>query len=152
MQFEQTHLCEAFATLGAEKRPFSSVNALMSGQVPGVLEAFFTFLAGVWALTCVGPLVTSHIRGTRECFAALLARVRVRPVVDGERLGKLGAMDLLLGGVRCLRSLLEFAVVLWVTVLNVQQQIRLLHVKKRTFRAGEDLGRHLHSGTYAQHK
>lgn len=61
MQFEQTHLCEPFATLGAEEGSFPSVNALMSGQIPGVLEALLTFITGVRALTCVGPLVTHHI-------------------------------------------------------------------------------------------
>lgn len=61
MQFEQTHLCEPFATLGAEEGPLSGVNALMSGQIPGVLEALLTFLTGVRALTSVSPLVTSHV-------------------------------------------------------------------------------------------
>lgn len=61
MQLEQPHLCEPFATLGAEEGPFSGVNAVMSGQVPGVLEALLTFLAGVRALTRVRPLVTSHV-------------------------------------------------------------------------------------------
>lgn len=123
MQFEQTHLCEAFATLGAEKRPFSSVNALMSGQIPRVLEALFTFLARVRALTCVDPLVTGNIRSTCECFATLQTHVRVRPVVDGEGLWELTVIDLLLGGLCCLGSILEFAVVIWVTVLDVQQQV-----------------------------
>lgn len=61
MQLEQPHLSETFAALGTEEGSFSSVNALMSGQIPRVLEALFTFLAGVRALTCVGPLVTSHV-------------------------------------------------------------------------------------------
>lgn len=61
MQLEQPHLSETFSTLGAEEGSFASMNALVSGQIPGVLEALLTFLAGVWALTCVGPLVTSHV-------------------------------------------------------------------------------------------
>lgn len=61
MQFQQPHLCEPFATLRAEEGSFSGVNAVMSGQIPGVLEALLTFLAGVWSLTCVCPLMTSHI-------------------------------------------------------------------------------------------
>lgn len=61
MQFEQPHLREAFATLGAEEGSLSSVNALMSGQVPGVLEALLTFIAGVRTLASVRALVTSQV-------------------------------------------------------------------------------------------
>lgn len=61
MQLEQPHLCEAFATLRAEERSLSAVDAVMSGQIPGVLKALLTFLTGVWPLTCVSPLVTSHV-------------------------------------------------------------------------------------------
>lgn len=61
MQLEQPHLREPFATLGAEEGSLSSVNALMSGQIPRVLEALLTFLAGVRALTRVCPLVTSNV-------------------------------------------------------------------------------------------
>lgn len=61
MQLEQAHLREAFATLGAEEGSLPGVNALMSGQIPGVLEALSTFLAGVRSLACVGTLVTDHV-------------------------------------------------------------------------------------------
>lgn len=152
MQLEQPHLCEPFATLGAEKGPLSCVNALMSGQIPRVLEALVTFLAGVRALTCVRALVTGHVRGTGESFAALLARVRVGPVVDGERLGELGTLGLLLGDVSCLCGSLQSAVLLGVTVLDVLQQVGLLHVEEWTLGAGEHLGGHLHSGTCAKHR
>lgn len=61
MQLEQAHLCEAFAALGAEEGPFPCVNALMSSQIPRVLEALLTLLASVRALACVCPLVTRHV-------------------------------------------------------------------------------------------
>lgn len=61
MQFEQPHLCEPFATLRAEEGPFTGVNTVMSGQIPGVLEALLTFRTGVRALTRVCPLMTSHV-------------------------------------------------------------------------------------------
>lgn len=61
MQLEQPHLGEPLATLGAEEGSFSGVNALMSGQVPRVLEALLALLAGVRALTRVRPLVTGHV-------------------------------------------------------------------------------------------
>lgn len=124
----------------------------MSGQIPRVLEALFTFLAGVRSLSRVGPLVTCHVRGAREGFAALLAHVRVGSVVDGERLRENRALDLLLGGLRRLCSSLEFGVLLRVTVLDVLQQVGLLHVEEWTLRTGEDLSGHLHSGTYAEHR
>lgn len=132
MQLEQTHLCEAFATQRAEEGSLSGVNALMSGQIPRVLEALLTFLAGVRALARVCPLVASQVRGAFESFATLLARVRVGPVVDGERLWEVGTPGLLLGDIGCLCRLLEFAVLLWVAVLDVLQQVRLLHVEKWT--------------------
>ncbi len=72
--------------------------------------------------------------------------------MDGERLRELRTLDLLLGGLSCLCSLLEFAVLLRVTVLNVLQQVGLLHVEEWTLGAGKDLGGHLHSGTYAKHR
>lgn len=152
MQLEQTHLSETFAALGAEEGSFSGVNALVSGQIPGVLETLFTFLAGVRTLSRVGPLVTGNVRGTREGFAALLARVRVGSVVYGERLGESRALDLLLGGTGHLCSSLEFAELLRVTLLDVLQQVGLLHVEERTFGASEDLGGHLHCGTYTQYR
>ena len=68
--------------------------------------------------------------------------------MDGERLWELGTLDLLLGGPRCLRGLLESAVLLRVTVLHVLQQVGLLHVEERTLGAGKDLGGHLHGGSY----
>lgn len=71
--------------------------------------------------------------------------------MDGERLWELRTLDLLLGGLSCLCSPLEFAVLLRVTVLNVLQQVGLLHVEERTLGAGKDLGGHLHGGTYAKH-
>lgn len=61
MQLEQPHLREAFATLGAEEWSFPGVDALMSGQIPGVLEALLAFLTGVRALTRVRPLVSRHV-------------------------------------------------------------------------------------------
>lgn len=78
--------------------------------------------------------------------------MRVGPVVDGERLRELRMLDLLLGGLSCLCGPLELAVLLGVTVLNVLQQVGLLHVEEWTLGAGKDLGGHLHSGTYAKHK
>lgn len=61
MQLEQPHLCEPLATLGAQEGSLSGVNALMPGQIPGVLEALLTLLTGVRALTRVRPLVTGHV-------------------------------------------------------------------------------------------
>lgn len=150
MQLEQAHLCEAFATLGAEEGSLPGVNALMSGQIPGVLEALSTFLAGVRSLACVGPLVTDHVRGTCEGFATLLARVWVGPVMDGERLWELRTLRPPLGDLSSFCSCLHFAILFRVTEFNVLQQVRLLHVEERTLRAGKDLGGHLHSGTYAK--
>lgn len=72
--------------------------------------------------------------------------------MDGERFGELRTLGPLLGGLGCLCSPLQFAVLLRVTVLNVLQQVGLLHVEKWTVRAGEDLGGHLHSSTYAKHR
>ena len=152
MQLEQPHLRKPFAALGAEKGPLSGVNALMSGQIPGVLEALVALLAGVRALARVRALVTGHIRGAGESFATLLARVRVGPVVDGERLWELGTLGLLLGHVGRLCGPLQSAVLLGVTVLDVLQQVGLLQVEERTLGAGEHLGGHLHSGTCAKHR
>lgn len=67
--------------------------------------------------------------------------------MDGERLWEHRALDRLLGGHSCLCSSLEFAVLLRMTVLNVLQQVGLLHVEEWTLRAGKDLSGHLHSGT-----
>lgn len=72
--------------------------------------------------------------------------------MDGERFGELRTLGPLLGGLGCLCSPLQFAVLLRVTVLKVLQQVGLLHVEEWTLRAGEDLGGHLHSGTYAKHR
>lgn len=67
--------------------------------------------------------------------------------MDGEGLWELRTRGLLPGGLSRLRGLLQFAVLLRVTVLNVLQQVGLLHVEEWTLRAGKDLGGHLHSGT-----
>lgn len=67
--------------------------------------------------------------------------------MDGERLRELSSLGLLLGGLDCFCGPLEFAVLLRVTVLNVLQQVGLLHVEEWTLGAGKDLGGHLHSGT-----
>lgn len=72
--------------------------------------------------------------------------------MDGERLWELWALDGLLGGHSCLCSSLEFAVLLRMTVLNVLQQVGLLHVEEWTIGAGKDLSGHFHSGTYAEHR
>lgn len=72
--------------------------------------------------------------------------------MDGERFGELRTLGPLLGGLGCLCSPLQFAVLLRVTVLNVLQQVGLLHVEEWTLRAGKDLGGHLHSGTCAKHR
>lgn len=61
MQLEEPHLCEAFPTLRAQEGPLSGVDALMSGQIPGVLEALLTLLTGVRALASVGPLVAGDV-------------------------------------------------------------------------------------------
>lgn len=132
MQFEQPHLSEPFAAMRAKEGALSSVDAVMSGQIPRVLEALLTLLTGVRALARVGPLVTSHVRDPRERFAALLACVWVGPVVDGEGLWEHRRMERLLGGLRCLCSPLEFAILLRVAVLNVLQQVGLLHVEEGT--------------------
>lgn len=71
--------------------------------------------------------------------------------MDGERLWELRMLGLLLEGLSCLCSPLQFAVLLRVAKLNVLQQVGLLHVEEWTLRAGKDLGGHLHSGTYAKH-
>lgn len=70
--------------------------------------------------------------------------------MDGERLWELRMLGLLLGGLSCLCGPLQFAVLLRVTLLNVLQQVGLLHVEEWTLRAGKDLGGHLHSGAYAK--
>lgn len=72
--------------------------------------------------------------------------------MDGERLRELRTLGLLHGCRRNLCSLLEFVVLLWMTVLNVLQQVGLLHVEERTLRAGKDFSGHLHCGTYAKHR
>lgn len=131
MQFEQPHLSEPFATMRAKEGALSSVDALMSGQIPRILEALPTLLTGVRALARVGPLVTSHVRDPRERFAALLACVWVGPVVDGEGLWEL-RRERLLGGLTCLCSPLEFDVLFRMAVLNVLQQVGLLHVEEGT--------------------
>lgn len=69
--------------------------------------------------------------------------------MDGERLWEHRLLGLLLGGCSCLCGPLQFAVLVRVTLLNVLQQVGLLHVEERTLRAGKDLGGHLHSGTYS---
>lgn len=74
--------------------------------------------------------------------------MRVGPVVDGERLWELGELNLLPAGLCCLCCLLGFAVVLWVTLLDVLEQVGLLHVEEWTLGAGKHLGGHLHSGTW----
>lgn len=61
MQLEQPHLREPLATLGAEEGSLSGVNALVSGQVPGVFEALLTFTAGIRALPRVRPQVASQV-------------------------------------------------------------------------------------------
>lgn len=78
--------------------------------------------------------------------------MRVGPVVDGERLWELRTLDLLPGSLSRLCRLLQFAVLLRVTVLDVLQQVGLLHVEERTLRAGKDLGGHLHSGACEKHR
>lgn len=72
--------------------------------------------------------------------------------MDGERLRELSSLGLLLGGLDCFCGPLEFAVLLRVTVLNVLQQVGLLHVEEWTLGAGKDLGGHLHSGTCAKQR
>lgn len=124
----------------------------MSGQIPGVLKAFLAFLTGVRALTCVGPLVSGHIRGSGEGFATLLAHVRIWPVMDREGFWEFRALDPPFLGFGVLCSALQFAVLLGVTVLNVLQEVRLLHVEEWALGASKDLGGHLNSGAYANHK
>lgn len=123
MQLEQAHLGETFAALGAQEGPLSGVKTLMSGQIPRVLEGLGALLAGVRALACVCALVTRHIGGTCERFATVWTRVGVWPVMDGEGLWKPRSWGFLRGGLSCLCSSLELAVVLRVTVLNVLQQV-----------------------------
>lgn len=52
--------------------------------------------------------------------------------MDGERLWELRTLDLLLGGFSFLCGPLEFAILLRVTLLNVLQQVGLLHVEEWT--------------------
>lgn len=144
MQLEQAHLGETFGALRAQEGPLSGVKMLMSAQIPRVLEGPGALLAGVRALACVCALVARHVRGTCEGFATVGTRVGVRPVMDGEGLWKARSWGFLRG---CRCSSLELAVVLRVTVLDVLQQVRLLHVEKGTLRAGKDLGGHLDCGT-----
>lgn len=70
--------------------------------------------------------------------------------MDGKRFWEHRMLGLFLGGLSCLCGPLQFAVLLRVTLLNVLQQVGLLHVEERTLRAGKDLGGHLHLGTYAK--